>query len=575
MKKIFNNLKPYKVYIIAALLCIFGQSISQLILPKLSANIINIGIVNSDKGYILSTGVKMLLISLCTVAVAVMASFFSSKAAMGFGKSLREAMFEKVESFSLHEFDKIGTASLITRTTNDVTQLQMVTMIFFRMVVMAPMMAIGGIIMAITTAPSMSYIFAIVIPTIAILVMTISHLSLPLFRTMQRKIDKLNRIMRENLTGSRVIRAFNRLHFEKKRFSMANIELTDVAVKVNRLMAVLMPLIMLIFNVTAVAIVWLGSFKVNASQMAVGNLTAFIQYAMEIMFSTMMMSIVFIMMPRVVASAERINEVLNMEPEIVDSENPAKPDDLQGTIEFKDVSFNYPDAAEPAVTGISFTARPGCTTAIIGATGSGKSTLLNLIMRFYDVTKGSITIDGTDVRDIPQELLRSVIGYVPQKSVLFTGTISENIRYGKDNATDDEIHRAAETAQATEFINNMKNGYETMLSEGGANVSGGQKQRLCIARAIVRRPGIYLFDDSFSALDFKTDANLRMALSRDTGNSTRIIVAQRVATVMNADQIIVMDEGRIAGIGKHEELYKNCETYKNIVLSQLSEEEIA
>jgi len=392
---------------------------------------------------------------------------------------------------------------------------------------------------------------------------------------MQAKIDTVNRVMRENLTGVRVIRAFNRVEHEKKRFNAANIDLTNVAIKVNRLMAIMMPLVILIFNVTTVAIVWYASLKINAAMMEVGDLLAFIQYAMEIMFSTMMLSMMFIMIPRAAASVERIKEVLNMEPEIVDPENPVIPKEIKGILEFDDVTFKYPDAEEPALSNISFKALPGHTTAIIGATGSGKSTISNLIMRFYDVTSGKITIDGIDIRNIPQKVLRSWIGYVPQKSVLFTGTIAENIRYGKKDATDEEVRHAAEIAQAAEFINEMKDGFDTILAEGGLNVSGGQKQRICIARAIVKKPKIYLFDDSFSALDFKTDAKLRMALNKETKNSTVIIVAQRVATVMNADQIIVLDEGRIAGIGKHKELYENCETYRNIVLSQLSEEEIA
>lgn len=575
MKKILSNLKPYWIFILASLIFIFCQAMSQLILPSMLADIVNTGIVNGDTGYILSVGGKMLLVALGAVCAAVAASYCSSRAAMGFGKSLRESIFEKVESFSLNEFNKIGTASLITRTTNDVTQLQMVAMIFFRMVVMSPIMAIGAIIMAVSTAPSLSFVFWIVVPIIAGGIIVLSKFSLPLFRAMQAKIDTVNRVMRENLTGVRVIRAFNRVEHEKKRFNAANIDLTNVAIKVNRLMAIMMPFIMLIFNVTTVAIVWYASLKINAAMMEVGDLLAFIQYAMEIMFSTMMLSMMFIMIPRAAASVERIKEVLNMEPEIVDSENPAIPKEIKGILEFDNVTFKYPDAEEPALSNISFKTLPGHTTAIIGATGSGKSTISNLIMRFYDVTSGKITIDGIDIRAIPQKVLRSWIGYVPQKSVLFTGTIAENIRYGKKDATDEEVRHAAEIAQASEFINEMKDGFNTILAEGGLNVSGGQKQRICIARAIVKKPKIYLFDDSFSALDFKTDAKLRMALSKETKNSTMIIVAQRVATVMNADQIIVLDEGKIAGIGKHKELYENCETYRNIVLSQLSEEEIA
>jgi len=413
------------------------------------------------------------------------------------------------------------------------------------------------------------------VPILIGLIVVLSKFSLPLFRAMQVKIDTVNRVMRENLTGVRVIRAFNRVEHEKKRFNAANIDLTNVAIRVNRLMAIMMPLVMLIFNITTIAIVWYGSLKINAAIMEVGDLLAFIQYAMEIMFSTMMLSMMFIMIPRAAASVERIKEVLNMEPEIVDPENPVIPKEIKGVLEFDDVTFKYPDAEEPALSNISFKALPGRTTAIIGATGSGKSTISNLIMRFYDVTSGKITIDGIDIRNIPQKVLRSWIGYVPQKSVLFTGTIAENIRYGKADATDEEVRHAAEIAQASEFINGMKDGFDTMIAEGGLNVSGGQKQRICIARAIVKQPKIYMFDDSFSALDFKTDAKLRMALNKETKKSTVIIVAQRVATVMNADQIIVLDEGRVVGIGKHKELYENCETYRNIVLSQLSKEEIA
>ncbi|MDI6600618.1 MAG: ABC transporter ATP-binding protein [Thermoanaerobacteraceae bacterium] len=574
MTRILNYLKPYWYLITAALVLVFFQSMAELYLPTLMADIVDTGIVNGDVNYIISVGIKMLLVALGGAFSAVMATFFSSRASMGLGKTLREEIFKHVEGFSINEFDSFGAASLITRTTNDVTQIQMVTMMSLRMVATAPIMAIGGIIMALSRAPSISWIFLVVIPVIALVMVIVSRISVPLFGSIQKKIDTLNRVLRENLTGVRVIRAFNRVDYENKRFNKANLDLTNTAIRVNRLMAGLMPIIMFIFNMTTIAIIWFGSVRIDRGIIQVGDLMAFIQYATLIMSSVMMISMIFIMYPRASASAERINEVLDTTPEIIDPVRPQIPAEIKGVVEFRDVTFRYPGAEEPVLSNITFGAEPGKTTAIIGSTGAGKTTLLNLIMRFYDAEKGSILIDGVDIREIPQDVLRSNIGYVPQRSTLFTGTIADNIRYGKDDATDDEVRHAASIAQALDFIEEMDDKFDTIISEGGTNVSGGQKQRLCIARAIIRRPKIYIFDDSFSALDFKTDARLRHALHKETKNATVIMVAQRVATIMDADQIVVLDEGRIVGIGTHKELYKNCDVYRDIVLSQLSEEEV-
>lgn len=574
MVRVLSYLKPYWHLVTAALALVFFQSMADLYLPTLMADIVDTGIVNGDINYIMSVGIKMLLVALGGALSAVLASFFSSHAAMGLGKALREEIFKRVERFSLSEFDTFGAASLITRTTNDVTQIQMVTMMSLRMVAMAPIMGIGGIIMAISRAPSISWIFLVVIPVIALVIVTISRISVPLFRSIQKKIDTINRVLRENLTGVRVIRAFNRISYEKKRFDDANEDLTDTAIRVNRLMACLMPITMLIFNMTTVVIIWFGSRRIDAGIIQVGDLMAFIQYAMQIMFSVTMVSMIFVMYPRASASAERINEVLDTTPGIMDPVKPQIPAEVRGVVEFKDVTFRYPGAEEAVLSNITFKAEPGKTTAIVGGTGAGKTTLLNLIMRFYDVEKGSILIDGVDIREIPQDVLRSNIGYVPQRSTLFTGTIAENIRYGKDDATDDEVRHAASIAQALDFIEEMDDKFDTIISEGGTNVSGGQKQRLCIARAIVRRPKIYIFDDSFSALDFKTDARLRQALRKETNDATVIMVAQKVGTIMDADQIVVLDEGKVVGIGTHKELYRSCDVYRDIVLSQLSEEEV-
>ncbi len=495
---------------------------------------------------------------------------------MGLGEILREKIYAHVLRFSLHEFDKLGTPSLVTRSTNDVTQVQMFTLILMRMIISAPIMATGGIILAVSKDAGLSWVIIIVIPLLAATIITVALKGFPLFRSIQKKIDKINLVLREGLTGVRVIRAFNRIDDEKERFREASFDLMKTSIQVNRMMAALMPILMLIMNLTTVTIIWFGSSRVDRGVSNVGNMMAFLQYAMQILFSLLMASLLFIMFPRAQASADRINEVLATDPSIEDPKTVRDRESARkGYVEFQDVTFSYHGADEPAITGISFSAAPGEVTAIIGSTGSGKSTLINLIPRFYDVNSGAILIDGVDVREMSQKALRAKIGLVPQKAILFSGTIADNIRYGRRDADEAEVKRAAEIAQALDFISAMKDGFDSIIAQGGTNVSGGQKQRISIARALIKKPEIYLFDDSFSALDFKTDARLRAALRKETADATVLIVGQRVATIMDADRIIVLDEGRIAGMGTHKELYATCDVYREIVASQLSEEEIA
>jgi ATP-binding cassette subfamily B protein len=576
MLRLFRYLKPYWIPVAAVMAVVFLQCMSDLYLPTLMSDIVNKGITNGDISFITQTGGLMLLVALGGSICAVIASYLSSHSAMGMGALLRDDIFAHVSEFSLHEFDKIGTPSLVTRTTNDVTQVQMVVLLMMRMMVSAPIMMIGGIIMAVSKDPGLSWVIVAVIPVLASVIVVVAVKGFPLFKSIQKKIDKINLVLREGLTGIRVIRAFNRVEDENRRFDAANLDLMKVSIQVNRLFAILIPVMMFVMNMTTIAVIWFGSIRVDRGTSNVGNMMAFLQYAMQILFSLLMASFMFIMLPRAQASAIRINEVLDTVPEIFDPTASRKPEEARkGYIEFRNVSFHYHGAELPAINDVSFSARPGEVTAIIGSTGSGKSTLINLIPRFYDVNAGSIFIDGVDVRDMSQAELRSRIGLVPQKSVLFSGTVAENIRYGHETASDADVAEAAETAQATEFISEMKEGFDSILAQGGTNVSGGQKQRLSIARALVRKPEIYLFDDSFSALDFKTDARLRAALRAKTAEATVLIVGQRVATVMDADRIIVLDEGKIVGMGTHRELYATCEVYKEIVASQLSEEEIA
>lgn len=575
MIRLYRFLKPFTFMVIAILALVFLQTLADLYLPTLMADLINKGIMNSDTNYIWKTGGFMLLISAGGVICAVLGNFLSSRTAVGFGRIIRNKIFKRVESFSLHEFDKIGTATLITRTTNDITQVQMVTIMILRMMITAPMMMIGGVIMSLSKDKPLTWVFAVALPVLAATLGFIASKGIPLFKLMQVKIDKINLVLRENLTGIRVIRAFNRIDREKARFEDANADLTNNYIKVNRIMAFLMPSVMLIMNLTTTAILWFGIIRINNGDMSMGSLIAFTQYAFQILFSVIMVSMMFIMIPRASAAAVRINEVLDTVPEINDQEQLKIADKSRGFVEFRDVAFSYRGAEQPAISNITFIAKPGEVTAIIGGTGSGKSSLINLIPRFYDVDSGSVLVDGVDVREMSQEALRAKIGFVPQMTVLFSGTITDNIKYGKDDATDEEVRHAAKIAQAMEFISGMKDGFASIISQGGTNVSGGQKQRLSIARALVRKPEIYIFDDSFSALDFKTDARLRAALKKEITESTLFIISQRVSTIMDADRIIVLDNGEIAGMGTHKELLNTCEVYHEIVSSQLSEEEIA
>jgi ATP-binding cassette, subfamily B, multidrug efflux pump len=575
MLKLFRYLKRYSFEVVAILVLVFLQTQADLYLPTLMSGVINDGVMKGDTSLIWSTGGLMLLVAAGGVVCAILASFLSSRAAMGFGAILRERVFTRVENFSLDEFDKFGSSTLITRSTNDVTQVSNVTMMIMRMMLSAPMMAIGGIILALRQDVELSYVLMIAIPILLVVIVVVAGIGLPLFRAIQGKIDKINLVLRENLTGMRVIRAFNQEAREEGRFEEANQDLTSVFIKVNRIMAFLMPTIMIIMNLTSLAILWFGMIRIDSGAMSMGALIAFTQYAMQILFSFLMFSMMFIMVPRAQAAAKRINEVLATEPEIKDSANPQVPARREGEVVFDDVCFSYHGAEQPAVEHISFTAKAGEVTAIIGSTGSGKSTLVKLIPRFYDSDCGGVFVDGVDVKQMSQKELRDRIGYVPQKAVLFSGTIADNIRFGAEDASDEDVRRVAEIAQASGFVEEMEGAYGHEIAQGGTNVSGGQKQRLSIARALARKPEIYIFDDTFSALDFKTDAKLRAALRSEIKEATLIIVAQRVGTVMDADQILVMDEGRIVGRGRHDELLKTCEVYKEIVSSQLEEGAIA
>ncbi|MDF2533178.1 MAG: transporter [Clostridia bacterium] len=529
-----------------------------------------------QRNYILLAGLIMLGISLLSAAATVMVGFLASKTAAGVSRNLRKDVFTKVENFSNTEFDKFSTASLITRTTNDITQIQMLIVMSVRMIVYAPIIGIGGVIKAMNRTTSMSWIIALAVVVLLGLIATVFSVALPKFKAIQKLIDKLNLVTRESLSGMMVIRAFNTEKFEEERFDKANKDLTKTNLFVSRVMVTMFPVMMLIMNGTTLLVVWVGAHKIAESSMQVGDMMAFMQYAMQIIFAFLMMSFMFIMIPRASVSAQRISEVLEVEPTIVDPKNPKHfSKKVQGTIEFRNVSFKYPGAEEDMLKNLSFKAMPGQTTAIIGSTGSGKTTLINLIPRFYDVTEGQILVDGMDIREITQHELRDQVGYIPQKGSLFKGTIESNLKYADENATAEDLNKAAEIAQAMEFISEKPEGFQAEISQGGTNVSGGQKQRLSIARALVKKPQIYIFDDSFSALDFKTDAKLRRALKDQTSGSTLLIVAQRISTIKNAEQIIVLDEGKIVGVGTHAELMETCETYKEIALSQLSKEELA
>ena len=572
MLKLFKGLKPYWTLVIGVLVLVFISTMTDLELPDLMSDIVDTGIVQGDVSYILGRGGVMLLVALLGTVCTILTSYLSSKIGMGFSRDLRKKVFEKVESFSLTEINEMGTASLITRTTTDINQVQMVVIMMMRMMLSAPIMIVGALIMALRKDVELSKVILVVIPIIIVTIAIIAKFTLPMFQKMQNKIDKLNLVVRENLTGIRVIRVFNKVEAEQERFNQASLEVSRIATMANRLMGALMPLMMLILNLSIIAVIWFGGIRINDGDLMVGDLMAFIQYLTQVMFSLLMLTMMFVLIPRAQASAVRINEVLEMKSPIQEPKEAIQPQ-LKGYVEFKNVSFGYEGAEEYAISNISFVAKPGEVTAIIGGTGSGKSSILNMIPRFYDAAKGEVLVDGVNVRDMNQQELRSKIGYVPQKAVLFTGTIRDNILYGKEDATDEEVRHALDIAQATDFVSKMKEGIESPISQGGTNVSGGQKQRLSIARAIVRKPEIYLFDDSFSALDFKTDAQLRAALKKETKDSTVIIVAQRVSTVMDATRILVMDEGHVVGMGTHEELLQTNEIYQQIVESQLKKGE--
>ena len=550
------------------------QSAASAVQAEYSA--LGMDIVKIQTGYIVRVGVDMLLLALVTVICTVLVGLLAARVAAGAARDIRKAIFTKVESFSKAEFDKFSTASLITRSTNDITQVQMVIVMLMRMVFYAPIIGVGAVIRAVEKSVSMSWIIGLAVIVLLGLILTVFSLALPRFKMIQKLIDRLNLVVRENLSGMMVIRAFNTQQYEENRFDKANKDLTDNSLFINRLMAVLMPIMMLIMNGLSLLIIWVGAHQVAESTMQVGDMMAFLQYAMQVVMSFLMLSMMFIILPRASVSGGRVAEVLAVGVSINDPAEPKHfPVDAKGRVDFDHVSFRYPGAEENVLCNINFSALPGQTTAIIGSTGSGKSTVVNLIPRFFDVSEGAIRIDGIDIREVAQSELRDRIGYIPQKGLLFSGTVDSNLRYADENASPETLQKAAEIAQASEFINAMPEKMESPIAQGGSNVSGGQKQRLAIARALVKRPPIYIFDDSFSALDFKTDSALRKALKKYTGASTVLIVAQRISTIMNAEQIIVLENGDVVGKGTHKELMETCKTYREIALSQLSEKELA
>lgn len=574
MFKLLRFLKPDRLLLVLVIVLAIGQSAANLYLPNLMSDIVNKGIAGFNTAFIWRTGGLMIVVAVGGTICALVGAYFSSQIAVGMVSRIRADIFHRAQYFSLHEFDTISTASLITRTTNDTGQIQQVMVMMLGMLLTAPITLVVGIILALDQDVQLSWILVASIIGLVSFIIFLLIKAVPLFSVIQVKLDKLNLILSENLTGVRVIRAFNRIKHEEARFDQANHEVTDVAIRVNQLVAAMMPVMMLLINLSSVGIIWFGSIRVNDGNLQTGAMFAFLQYAIQILFSLLLVALMFVLIPRAEASAKRINEVLAMEPEIKDASKLKKTGDLRGYVEFRDVTFSYFGAEQPALKNISFKATPGKVTAIIGSTGAGKSTLVNLVPRFYDVDSGHVLVDGVDTRELGQKDLRDKIGFVPQRAVLFSGTIKDNLRYGKEDASDKEIKHAADIAQASEFIKSMPDGFDSHIAQGGTNVSGGQMQRLSIARALVKKPEIYIFDDTFSALDFKTDAKLRAALINETKDATVLIVAQRVSTVMDADQIIVLDEGRMVGIGKHHELMKSCDVYQGIVKSQLSQAEI-
>jgi len=568
-------LRPYRRQLLIVVVLLLVQALANLYLPTLNADIINNGVAMGDTAYIVRVGGLMLVVTLLMGAAAIVAVYWSAKTAMAFGRDVRGALFRTVESFSQMEVNRFGAPSLTTRTTNDVQQVQMLVLMALTVMISAPIIMIGGIFMALRMNARLSLLLVVILPLMVGFIAVVVRRAVPMFRALQVKLDGINRVMREKLAGIRVIRAFDRTAYEERRFQETNDDLTATTLQVTRLFALMMPAIMLILNLSTVAVMWFGSLLVGNGQMSIGNLTAFLTYLLQILFSVLMATIMFVMVPRAAASADRIQEVLDVVPAVGEPETPAPPPARQGTLELRDIDFRYPGADEPVLSGISFTAGPGEVTAIVGSTGSGKSTLVQLIPRLLDVSGGQVLVDGVDVREMSQEDLWARIGLVPQRAFLFAGTVASNVRDGKEDASDDDVWHALAVAQGRDFVEDMPEGLEAPISQGGANVSGGQRQRLAIARVVAKRPEIYIFDDCFAALDFMTDAKLRAALRAETSDATVLIVAQRVGTIMHADRIVVLAEGRVDGIGTHDELLETCETYREIVYSQLSAEEVA
>ncbi len=568
-------LRPYRKPIALVVLLQLIQTLATLYLPTLNADVIDNGVVKGDISYIVHTGGVMLAVTLLQVVCAIGAVYFGAQTSMALGRDLRAAIFDRVQDFSAREVGRFGTPSLITRTTNDVQQVQMLALLSFTLMVMAPIMCVGGIVLALNQDVPLSSLLLVIVPVLAVIVALIIARMRPLFRLMQVRLDRINRVLREQISGVRVVRAFVRDRGERDRFGVANTELFDVSLGVGRLTALMFPAVLLVMNLSSVAVLWYGGHRIASGALEIGALTAFLNYLVQILMSVMMATFMFVMVPRAEVCAERIQEVLGTESSVVPPATPLRPTVARGLLELRNVEFRYPGAEQPVINGVDLIARPGETTAVIGSTGSGKTTLLNLVPRLFDATGGTVLVDGVDVRQLDPAALSEAVGFVPQRPYLFSGTVASNLRYGKPDATDEELWRALEIAQARDFVESMPEQLEAPIAQGGTNVSGGQRQRLAIARALVRRPEIYLFDDSFSALDYATDAALRAALARETSDATVVIVAQRVSTIRHADRIVVLDDGRVVGTGTHSELMDGNQTYREIVLSQLTEQEAA
>ncbi|AWW39718.1 MULTISPECIES: ABC transporter ATP-binding protein [Streptomyces] len=568
-------LRPYKRPITFLVLLQFVQTCATLYLPTLNADIIDNGVVNGDSGYILTFGAVMIGVSLAQVVCNIGAVYYGARTAAALGRDVRADVFDRVQSFSAREVGHFGAPSLITRTTNDVQQVQMLALMTFTLMVSAPIMCVGGIVMALGLDVPLSGVLVAVVPVLGVCVLLIVRRLRPLFRSMQERLDTVNRVLREQITGNRVIRAFVRDAYEEERFRRANAELTEVSLGTGRLLALMFPIVMTVVNLSSIAVVWFGAHRIDGGGMEIGDLTAYLAYLMQIVMSVMMATFMFMMVPRAEVCAERVQEVLGTSSSVVPPSSPVVELRRHGHLEIRGAGFRYPGAEEAVLRAVDLVARPGETTAVIGSTGSGKSTLLGLVPRLFDATDGAVLVDGVDVRTVEPALLARTVGLVPQKPYLFAGTVATNLRYGSPDATDEELWHALEVAQAKPFVQGLEGGLDAPIAQGGTNVSGGQRQRLAIARTLVQRPEIYLFDDSFSALDYATDAALRAALARETAEATVVIVAQRVATIRDADRIVVLDEGRVVGTGRHQELMADNETYREIVLSQLTEAEAA